>query len=331
MVPSISVIVCTNGRPSELSTCLKALLKQQYAPLEIVVIDILPEDAGTQVLMRNRFPMCRYVSGSELGSAGARNLGILETSGEIIAFLDEGSRPLTGWSRAIVKSFAENQDLGCCTGPVLPEELKTRAQKLFEARGGFSRGFGRVVLGKSNLIPSGGYPLNHWKFGASSNVAFRRSTLIRIGGFDTSISVKEDLDIFFRILKANYWLVYEPKSIVFHQYPRTYKELRRTLHLLGHGYIGALLKIADSDPLYRRNALSEVLSWFLIVQLKDRLWGGSAGKGRRFPAGLVLAEITGGARAMIEHMLHRSRRRKEELLVLPGFFSPFIRLLRRWT
>jgi len=299
--------------------------------VEIVVIDMLPEDTGTQVLMRNRFPMSRYVSCSESGSAGARNLGILETSGEIIAFLDQGSRPLAGWSRAIVQNFAQNPDLGCCTGPVLPVELKTRAQRLLEERGGFNRGFGRVALSKSALTLSGRYPMKYWKLGASANMAFRRSTLVRIGGFDTSIRFKEDLEIFFRLLKANYELVYEPRAIVFHQYPRTYKELRRTLHLWGQGYIGALMKIAEADPLYRRNAISEAFSWFWTFQFKGRLCGGSVGKGRRFPAGLVLAEITGGARALIEHMLHRSRKRRADLLLSPGFFSPFIRLLRRWT
>lgn len=331
MMPSISVIVCTKSRPDELSVCLKALLKQQYAAMEIVVIDILPEVTGTQVLMRNRFPGCRYVSGPELGLAGARNLGIAESYGDILSFIDDGSRPLTGWSRAVAQSFAENPKLGCCTGPVLPMEFKTRAQRLLEERGGFSKGFARVVFGRNSHTPTEAYPVQSWKFGAGANMSFRRSALLRIGGFDTSIRAEEDLEIFFRVVSADFELLYEPRAIVFHRYPRTYKELRRTLHLWGHGYISALLKIAEIDPLYRRKALSEALSWFWAFQLRDRLCGGFTGKRRRFPPGLVLAEVSGGARAMVEYMLYRPRKRGEESLLTPRFFSPFIRLLRRWT
>jgi GT2 family glycosyltransferase len=331
MMPTLSVVLCTQGRPEELSVCLKSLLKQQYPPMEIVVIDTHPEDTGTQVLMRHRFPGCRYVPGPELRLASARNLGIAESFGEVIAFIGDGCRPMAGWSRAIAQSFAGNPFLGCCTGPVLPLELKTRAQRLLEERGGFSKGFARVVFNRNSPHRAEAYPVQSWRFGTGANMSFMRSTLLRIGGFDTSLRSAEDLEIFFRVLRADFELVYEPKAIVFHQYPRTYLELRRTLHLWGHGYISALLKIADIDPLYRDKALSEASSWFWSFQLRDRLFGGFFGNRRRFPPGLVLAEISGGARALAEYLFHRPGPRAEESRVTPRFFSPFIRILRRWT
>lgn len=329
MTPSISVIVCTRSRPDDLSICLKSLLKQQYPLAEIVVIDLFPEDTGTQVLIRNRFPVCRYVAGPELGWAGARNLGIAESSGDIVAYVDEGSGAMAGWSRAVARSFADNPLLGCCTGPVLPRELKTRAQRLLEERGGFSKGFARVVFNRNSRTPVEAYPVQSRRFGTGANMSFRRSALLRIGGFDTSIRSAEELEIFFRIVRADFELVYEPRAIVFHRYPRTYKELRRTLHLWGHGYISALLKVADTDPVYRKKALSETSSWFWSFQLRDRLFGGLIGRRRRFPPGLVLAEISGGGRAMVEYLLHRPEKRGEEWCITPRFFSPFIRLLRR--
>jgi GT2 family glycosyltransferase len=329
MIPTISVIVCTKSRPDELSVCLKSLLKQQYPPVEIVVVDLFPEDTGTQVLMRNRFPLCRYVAGPELGPAGARNLGIAESFGDIVAYVDDAACPIAGWSRAVARSFADNPLLGCCTGPVLPRELKTRAQRLLEERGGFRKGFARVVFNRNSQVSAEAYPVQSWRFGAGANMSFRRSTLLKIGGFDTSMHSEEVLEIFFRVVRADFELIYEPRAIVFHRYPRTYQELRRTLHLWGHGYVSALLKIADTDPLYRKKALSETSSWFWSFQFKHRLCGGLIGKRKRFPLGLILAEISGGARAMADYLFHRPEKRGEEPWVTPRFFSPLIRLLRR--
>lgn len=330
-MPSLSVIVCTANRPDDLSVCLKSLLKQQYTPTEIVVVDTEPEETETRLLVQRRFPSCLYVSEPSKGIANARNRGLYNTLGEIVAFVDPNCRPVAGWSRAMVQNFMQMPALGCCTGPVLPMELKTRPQRLMEERGGFSKGFARRIFArKSPLYLSGNCPLQGRKVGTGANMGFRRSVLSRVGGFDITLRSAEDLDMFFRVVRADFQLVYEPRAVVFHRHPRTYKELRRTLHFLGHGQISSLLKIAHTDPLYRKKALSEASAWFWSFQVKDRLWRRLMGR-RGFPLGLVLAEMTGGARAVAEHLVHPPIPEARESRPSPRFISPFIRLLRRWT
>jgi glycosyltransferase involved in cell wall biosynthesis len=333
MKPSISVIVCTANKADDLSVCLKSLLRQQYTPTEIVVVDTDPDDAGTRLLLQRRFPNCVYVSEPTKSIAKARNRGLYQTTGEIIAYVDESCRPFAGWSRAIVRNFAQMPKLGCCTGPVLPLELRTRPQRLMEERGGYSKGFARSVFTRNSPLHLSGSHLPHGRsLGTGENMAFRRSVFGRVGGFDTSLRSAEDKEMFFRVVRADFELVYEPRAVVFHRHPRTYKELRRALHLLGHGQISSLLRIANTDPLYRKKALSEASSWFWSFQIRDRLCGRLMGKRRGFPLGLVLAEMAGGARAVAEHLIYPPvQESREEPGPAPRFFSPFIRILRRWT
>lgn len=331
MTPSLSVIVCTRNRPDQLATCLKALLKQHIPPLEILVVDNDPDETGTVDLLKRRFPQCRYVPDSGPGRANARNRGILESVGDVVAFVDDDCRPVAGWARAVVRSFEQKADLGCCTGPVLPMELKTRAQRLLEERGGLSKGFARHVFTRNSpLHLTTTYPVQSWRFGTGANMAFRRAVLDRIGWFDTEVTA-EDLEMFFRVVRADFALIYEPRAVVFHRHPRTYPELRRTLHSWGRGYIGSLLKIADTDPVYRQKALSEASTWFWSYQIRMRLCGRRVGKRKRYPLGLILAELTGGFRALWEHLLQPHGPEREEPGSSARFFSPVIRLLRRWT
>lgn len=328
MTPTLSIIVCTGSRHDYLSTCLKSLLKQHHEPLEILVVDNDPEDTRIKDLLQKTFPSCRYISEPVKGAAHARNRGIIESFGDILAYVDDDCRPVAGWSRAIVHNFSQMSDLGCCTGPVLPMELKTRSQRLLEERGGLSRGFARCVFTRSSPVHlSSTYPVQSWRFGTGANMAFRRSMLNRIGGFDSSICFAEDLEMFFRVVRSDYELVYEPRAVVFHRHPRTYKELRRTLHLWGRGYMSSLLKIACTDPLYRKMAISEASAWFWSFQVRDRLCRGLVRK-KTFPLGLVLAELTGGCRAVLEHFFTWNPER-EESGTSPRLLSPLIRLLRR--
>src|SRR2546428_3102628 len=82
--PSASVVVCTRNRPDALRSCLDSLLALETAPTEIIVVDNCPDDDRTRDLCR-RLPV-RYVRENAPGTARARNRGVVEATGELIAF-----------------------------------------------------------------------------------------------------------------------------------------------------------------------------------------------------------------------------------------------------
>jgi cellulose synthase/poly-beta-1,6-N-acetylglucosamine synthase-like glycosyltransferase len=183
--------------------------------LEILVVDNVPQDLRTRNLLGDEFPECRYVAELSRGIPFARNRGISKAKGEILAYVDDDCRPVAGWSKAIVHNFAEGPELGCCTGPVLAMELNTRPQRLMEERDGLYKGNVKKLFRGDSPI-GGTYPVQPWRFGTGANMAFRRSALDRIGGFDTVLRSAEDLDIFFRIVRAGFGLVYDPEATVWH-------------------------------------------------------------------------------------------------------------------
>ena len=66
----------------------------------------------------------------------ARNRAILEAKGEIIAYTDDDVVADPGWIKALATVFAEDPDVMAVTGLVVPFELETEAQVLFERDGG---------------------------------------------------------------------------------------------------------------------------------------------------------------------------------------------------
>lgn len=83
----ISVIIAAYNAESLLSTALESVLVQTVQPEEIVVVD----DASTDytVKLAQTFPRVRTISlDKNVGQAAALNVGILNTTGAVIAFLD---------------------------------------------------------------------------------------------------------------------------------------------------------------------------------------------------------------------------------------------------
>lgn len=238
--PKISVVICTRDRPSDLATCLASIARLDPPPLEVLVVDNAPSTDATARLVRDRFPSMRHVCEPTPGLDHARNRGIDEARGEIIAFTDDDVAVDRAWIGAIAHAFAADPAIGLLTGLAEPLELETRAQILFERYGGFGRGcrrlYSHVPRGRSipwTLVGAG-------QLGAGANMAVRRDIFARIGKFDPALDVGTatlgggDHDLFFRVLHAGYLCLYEPAAIVRHRHRRTVRELRRLLFSYGH-------------------------------------------------------------------------------------------------
>ena len=126
-------------------------------------------------------------------------------------------------------------------------------------------------------------------------MAFRRSALGEVNGFETSPGIADDLDIFFRILMQGFDLVYDPRSVVRHHLPSEGRDLRRHLFLWSRGYVGYLLKVARNNPLYRQPALREVNRWLSSRELQSQKEGL---RKSRLPLHLDLATLSGGMTAL---------------------------------
>ena len=297
--PVLDIAICTRNRTRELKRCLESLntlLEKSPGTVRVLVVDNAPSDDQTEELVAS-FPNCVYLLEPVLGLDLARNRAVYESSADLLAFLDDDVVVDRCWLQGIFEAWAANPDAACFTGPILPLELETRAQVVFERMGGFGKSFERIRYGRA-LGDSPLYPVGAGLFGAGANMVFRPGALRQIGGFDDVLDTGAplpgggDLDIFYRLIRAGYVIVREPKLLVYHQHRRTDAQLRRQMWTWGTGTMAYLRKSWMDDPEARPRIRRWVL-WWSGFQL-SRIFAPFLRRNKvRVPASLVLAELMG--------------------------------------
>lgn len=294
--PPISVIVCTRDRPRLLCHCLQALSRLAYTEYEVIVVDNASQDGSTaNVVSATSF---RYVREDRPGLDWARNRGASEAHYDIIAYIDDDAHADPGWLNGVADAFAD-PCVSAMTGLVLPLELETDAQRLFEAYGGMSKGaqprlFQRAWMRPRDMIAA-------QAVGVGANMAFRRSALEMMGGFDTALDVGTpacgggDLDLFHRLVAAGLTLRYEPKALVRHQHRRGLDDLRRQIYGNGKSFGVYLIKIWRTHSISRCEVAGYAARW-IVGWLVARFVRSAIGQ-LPFPIALTWAEVWGALHA----------------------------------
>jgi glycosyltransferase involved in cell wall biosynthesis len=278
--PSLTVAICTKDRPNCLSRCLQSLLELKdrasgpESEFDILVIDNASSDDQTKRLVK-QFSDIRYLSEIKPGLNFARNRALRETDCELVAYIDDDVVVDRGWLHGLQEAWSENPDAAAFTGQVLPMELETEAQILFEQRGGFRRGFEKICYASAVPLDDGFlYPCRTGIFGVGCNMAFRRQVLLEIGGFDEALDTGPPLpgggdhDIFYQIIRAGYPLVYEPAYLVFHQHRRTMKKLSHQYWTWGLSVMTFASKAHGMDRPLRSRWRKLIVGW-LREHLKE--------------------------------------------------------------
>lgn len=321
-LPSLSVAVCTRDRPQQLAICLNALRKLSSAPLEILVIDNAPKTQATQELIKNSFPEVTYILEPTPGLDWARNRAIASAKGDIVAYTDDDVVVDEGWSEAIVRIFARNEDVMAVTGLVVPYELEAEPQLLFEKYGGFGRGFVRKWYRPSDDERSKLAMLHagSGKFGTGANMAYRRSVFREIGMFDPALDVGTvtngggDLDMFFRVLKFGHSLVYEPAAMVRHRHRRDFEHLHTQIANNGIGFYSHLVRNAIEFP-EERVGLAKLACWWMR-EWNLRRWLQSKFRPVEIPHELISAELKGSFIGLFRYP--KAKKRAQELFKESG-------------
>jgi glycosyltransferase involved in cell wall biosynthesis len=287
--PDVSVVVCTRDRPEQLRACLDSLRWLRTRPLEVVVVDNAPSDERARELCET-YPEVRYVREPVAGLSRARNRGIAQSRGELVAFTDDDCVVDPGWLDGLGETFADPLVM-VAVGYVGPLELETRGQCVFQLYGSFARRFERTVYD--------GLETMHTGLG-DGNCFVRREAFAEVGLFaedlgpGTPAKSGQDADLFHRIFLAAYRLAFEPARITWHQ---------------GTAPPGAVYgravgqSAATTRWLFGRRDLR-------ALGLTARTWGGIARRLFRVPLGLTLRQAAGklaGPVALLRSRLHARR------------------------
>lgn len=305
-LPRISIVICTHERPDLLERCLSSIQQLQKVTtcdeeVEVIVVDNAPETSRTRQITQ-QFPGVQYTVEPRTGLDFARNRGLKEANGDIIAYLDDDVVVDPGWLRGLYHVYGDNPDAAAFTGLVLPLMLETKAQVLFELNGGFRRGFQRLRYKGQTLTGNPLYPVGAGIFGAGANMAFRREVLLQLGGFDEALDTGAplpgggDLDMFYRIIRSGHALVYEPTFLVYHEHRKSLDALRRQYWSWGLGFMAFLTKTYRTDPT-QRGKVREMLKWWFKDRLKELIK--SLAGDHVLPYRMIHAELWGGVQGLL--------------------------------
>jgi GT2 family glycosyltransferase len=273
--PSFTVAVCTRDRTADLMRCLASLAALDYPGLDLLVVDNAPATTDTKRQMSSAFPAVRYVCEPLPGLSRARNRAIREAQTEILAYVDDDVVVDRGWARAIAAVMGDHADVMAVTGLVAPYELDTRAQLDFERHFGWERRFDRRWFRRRDGEAMGERLANTGKVGTGANMAFRRHVFREIGEFDLSLGAGtlarggEDLDMFFRVLKAGHSVVYEPAALTRHRHRRDHAALQQQVGGWASGMTAYVVRSMRQNSRERRPLLA-FLSRLLCVYYPRR-------------------------------------------------------------
>lgn len=260
--PEISIILATRDRVQSLGETLNSLQTLIYPHYEIIVVDNASKTNETREYIEQNQPRftrsrinLRYVREEIPGLAMAHNRGLQEVNTPITAFTDDDVIVDRYWLAEIARGFKAAENVGCVTGLVIPLELETPAQVLFEEFGGFTKGFDPEVYDLNERRPANPlFPYTAGRFGTGANMAFKTDLLKESGGFDPALGVgtpalgADDLAAFFQAIMGGSQLVYQPTALVFHQHRRTFEGLERQMLGYGVGLTAFLTKILIDKP-----------------------------------------------------------------------------------
>jgi glycosyltransferase involved in cell wall biosynthesis len=225
----ISIVICTHNRAELLQDAVSSFSKMhglKDIAHELLVIDNNSTDSTRKVIENfSKIKTLRYVFEEKLGLSYARNRGIRESSGEIIAYVDDDILFGEWWLSELRKGIKKWPDAVVYGGKTVPRW--ERVKPLWFVDDGYFSMRGYIAHLEPN-IPEG-YMQN---FPYGCNMAFRRSALKNLE-FDGKLGRKgrmllssEEWDLFFEIRKSGGKFIYLPDAGVVHRITRERGEKR---------------------------------------------------------------------------------------------------------
>ncbi|MGA7730446.1 MAG: glycosyltransferase family A protein [Chloroflexia bacterium] len=185
----ISAIITTYNYARFLPTAIESVLGQTRVPDEIVVVDDGSTDNTREVVASYAERGVRYVYQPNAGAGAARNRGLRETTGELVAFLDGDDRWLPNKMALQSAHMAQNPGVGLVTGS---------EWQVYES------GEQPYLLRRPPVTCASNYPriLVENTLGNPSLTLIRRECFRTAGMFDETMPLGQDWDMWIRIARS---------------------------------------------------------------------------------------------------------------------------------
>jgi len=202
---TVAVVVCTvPARRKQLTDCIHSILQNTVLPEEIFVVC----DDGDDLRMPESV---RVIKTKAIGVSERKNSAIQLVASDIIAFTDDDCIVSSSWIKTIIKTFCANPTISGLCGPV--KAYHPRENSGFICPSVFYKAKTRVFT----------HPHIHQDIGSGNNIAFRRASLVRLGGSKqwlgpgTEAKSADDAEVIIHSLSSGQTIMYRNSgNIVWH-------------------------------------------------------------------------------------------------------------------
>jgi GT2 family glycosyltransferase len=217
--PRVSVVVCAYNAADTLEDNLSSLDRLTYPDYEIILVNDGSRDATAEIARRH--PRVRLIDTPNQGLSAARNVGLAEATGEIVAYTDADTRVDRDWLTFLVQPFLTSDVVGSGGPNVVPADDPPIAQCIARAPGGPTH----VLLDDriAEHVPG-------------CNMAFKRDALLAIGGFNPIyLRAGDDVDVCWRLQQRGWKIGFASSALVWHHHRASVKAYWRQQVGYGEG------------------------------------------------------------------------------------------------
>jgi GT2 family glycosyltransferase len=243
-----AAILNWNGGELVLS-CLRTVLSQDHAPLEVIIVDNASTDGSLERLQAIHPPLKVIKNHRNVGFARAANQAVAEASGDWLLLLNLDIELATDYISRLLAAAARDDRIGSLTGKLL--RPKTNGEVIVDSTGHVLFRNGWAGNRGENLPDGGQWERSEEVFGVTAAAALYRTDMLRdvVDGtarpFDERFfAYIEDVDLDWRMRWLGWKAWYEP-AIAWHH--RSATGARRSPLILRHILKNRLLLVADND------------------------------------------------------------------------------------
>jgi GT2 family glycosyltransferase/sugar lactone lactonase YvrE len=264
--PRVSVVVCAYNAADTLEDCLSSLDALTYPDFEVILVNDGSTDATGEIARRHS--RVRVIEVPNAGLSAARNVGLAEATGEIVAYTDADTRPDRDWLTFLVQPFLTSDVVGSGGPNVVPPDDPPIAQCIARAPGGPTH----VLLDDriAEHVPG-------------CNMAFRRDALLAIGGFNPIyLRAGDDVDVCWRLQARGWKIGFAAAALVWHHHRSSVKAYWRQQVGYGEGETWLMAhhpeKFLDGHMLWRGRIYSPLpfVRSLWGTRINSGVWGTAA-------------------------------------------------------
>jgi len=231
-----SVILTSYNNSHNLEQCLNSLINQDYnhnlIDLEIIIVDSGSTDNSIEILNKYKDKIKVVIKPQHfphLSPAMARNIGVQNSTGDVLIFSDSDCIFPSNWVKDVATSFKDPQ-VDCVIGSREPDVGK--GWGTFIRRYDFILYSNKFQISKPVLINEKNLQENTpFILLSGNNFVIKKELWNRLGGMKTVFRhpAGEDIMLEVEIIKGGYNILFYPESKVVHVHPLSLTEVFRKM------------------------------------------------------------------------------------------------------